>query len=356
MMVVDKFLLLIIISSLIQSLPINKTLYNILKEKAPYEIIDYNTLFPNNEQNIENPELKKSNQQLNSTNKTKDSRDLVDFNSGLEIIDTITDLIKIAESIYSGDIDISLLESITYKTITWIFKKIPKTYDFRDSYKTYTLLFWQRQCEPASAYASALATSYRRSKKDLGAKHLSGITIMEYYGQCKKINTIDAFTFINEYGLLEFPCRDQTYCSNCEFDDCLSYDSRIGGFYTIKDIPYKCADVYGIKGVKNIKKEIVENGPVVTSFKFYTDLLYYKNGYYEHVNGSYIGSHEAVIVGWDEKGWIAQNTFGIFWGNNSFFKVKFENNIGFGDVAFANANFIYFKMYLLIAFLMFVII
>ena len=178
---------------------------------------------------------------------------------------------------------------------------------------------------------------------------------MEYYGQCKKINVIDAYNFINEYGLLEFPCRDQTYCTNCEYDDCISYDARIEGFYKIKEDTYKCADVYGIKGIKNIKKEIVEVGPVVTSFKFYSDLLYYKNGYYEHVNGTYLGSHEAVIVGWDEKGWIAQNTFGVFWGNNSFFKVKFENNIGFGDIAFANERFIYFKMYLLFFLLVFVI-
>ena len=347
-----NFFILLMISPLIQLLPVDETLYNILKEKAPYEIVDYNTLFPNKEQNKENYT---SNLKLNSTNKTKDSRTLGAFDTGLNIINSLLDLIDIAESIYSGEIAISLLESLTYKTITYIFKKIPKTYDFREKYKTYTLIFWQRQCEPASAYASALATSYRLSKKDLLARHLSGITIMEYYGQCKKINVIDAYNFINEYGLLEFPCRDQTYCTNCEYDDCISYDARIEGFYKIKEDTYKCADVYGIKGIKNIKKEIVEVGPVVTSFKFYSDLLYYKNGYYEHVNGTYLGSHEAVIVGWDEKGWIAQNTFGVFWGNNSFFKVKFENNIGFGDIAFANERFIYFKMYLLFFLLVFVI-
>ena len=53
---------------------------------------------------------------------------------------------------------------------------------------------------------------------------------------------------------------------------------------------------------------------VLKTFKFYSDFLYYKNGYYEHVNGEYIGSHEAVIVGWDDKGWIAQNSFGSFLG------------------------------------------
>ena len=151
-----NFFILLIISPLIQLLPVDETLYNILKEKAPYEIVDYNTLFPNKEQNKENYT---SNLKLNSTNKTKDSRTLGAFDTGLNIINSLLDLIDIAESIYSGEIAISLLESLTYKTITYIFKKIPKTYDFREKYKTYTLIFWQRQCEPASAYASALATS-----------------------------------------------------------------------------------------------------------------------------------------------------------------------------------------------------
>ena len=341
----NKFFILIIISPLIQSLPVNETLYNILKEKAPYEIIDYNTLFPNKEQNKENPESKKTNQQLNSTNNNKDQRKLLDFNTALEIINTISDLIDVAESLKSGEIDVGALASLTYRVAQWnTFKKVPKEYDFREKYKSFSLLFWQRQCESASAYAAALATSYRRAKSNEAARHLSGITIMEHYGQCRKINVIDSFTFINEYGLLEFPCRDQTYFYDCEYDDCISYDARIQGFYSIKATTYKSNELYGIKGKKNIKKEIVVNGPVVTSFKFYEDLLYYQNGYYEHVYGAYIGTHEAVIVGWDDKGWIVQNSFGSFWGENGFFKVKFDNNIEFGEVAYASAGFVCFKI------------
>ena len=58
---IHKFLILIILSPLIQSLPVNETLYTILKEKAPYEIIEYNILFPNKGKNKENPESKKTN-------------------------------------------------------------------------------------------------------------------------------------------------------------------------------------------------------------------------------------------------------------------------------------------------------
>ena len=350
-----KYIILIIISPLILSLPVNESLYNILKEKAPYKIIDYNILFPNKEQNKQNPKSNNTIQQLNSTDKNKALRQLFNFNLALEIIETINDLINVAESLKSGDLDVASLTALTYRVAQWsLFKTVPKKYDFREKHKSYSLLFWQRQCESASAYAAALATSYRRAKNYNESRHLSGITILEHYGECTKINVVDAFSFINLYGLLEFPCRDQTYCTNCEYDDCISYDYRIDGFYSIKDTPYKCNELYGIKGKKNIKKEIIVNGPVVTSFKFYADFLYYTDGYYEHVAGEYIGSHEAVIIGWDDEGWIAQNSFGSFWGNDGFFKVKFENNIGFGEVAFASSGFVYFKIWLF-AFLFIVI-
>ena len=55
-----------------------------------------------------------------------------------------------------------------------------------------------KKCEPSSAYAAALAIWYRSAMNYIGARHLSGIIIMEHYGECKKINIVDAFTFIIE--------------------------------------------------------------------------------------------------------------------------------------------------------------
>ena len=323
-----KFLLLIIISPLILSLTVNETLYNILKQNAQYEIVDYNELFSNKP----NPDIKLLNQSLEK--KT-----------------SIINIINIAETIASYAIDlISLAVTINEHP----FGKAPKKYDFRDKHVTYSLPFPQRECESGSAYAAALSTSYRRAQYNKEFRHLSGITIMEHYGKCKKINAIDAFNFIHELGLLEYPCRDQTYFEGCKYDDCVSYDERLGGFYTTKVSTYKCNEVYGIKGKKEIKREIYADGPVVTSFKFYSDFLYYKSGYYDFVDGEYLGTHEAVIVGWDKNGWIAQNSFGPNWGENGFFRVKFDNNIGFGEIAFASSGFIYFKM-VLFAFLVVII-
>jgi hypothetical protein len=322
-----KFFILFIISPLIQSLPVNEALYNILKEKGQYELIDYNELFTNKDKN----DIQLKNQSA--------------LNQSLEKKFSIIDIINVAESLVSLALDVVTLGSLVFQDADW-WDDIPKVYDYRKKYKTFSLLTGQRKCESASPYAAALATSYRRAKSLKKASQLSGITIMEYFGRCKEINIFDSFAFINFFGLLEYPCRDQTYCEYCEYDDCAVYDEKSDDFYTYKDTTYKSNKIYGIKGEKKIKKEILANGPVVTSFKFYEDFLYYKNGYYEFVKGEYIGYHEAVIVGWDENGWIAQNSFGSFWGDDGFFKVKYDNKIGFGDVVFASAGFVNFKMVL----------
>jgi len=181
------------------------------------------------------------------------------------------------------------------------------------------------------------------------------MTIIVFFGKCKKINILDVFYFTKQYGLLDFQCRGQSYHDNAEYDDCLTYDNTIQNYYKVKIQTFKTKETYSIKGKKNIKKEIFNYGPVVTTFKYYEDFLYYKNGYYDHIVGSYLGEFSAVIVGWDKEGWIAQSSLGNFWGNNGFFKVKYDNNIEFGEIAYSKGGFIYFKNYYLLVLLIFIL-
>ncbi len=320
-----KFFNLIIILPLILSLPIDETLYKQLKEKAKYEIIDYNVLFPN-----------KSNSDTNSLGQSS---------SGISSISKIKFLFHIAETIASLVVNVITLEKLIFQKVEYT-DTIPKEYDYREAYQTFSVPFEQRENEPGSAYAATLATSYRRAKKVIDEKPLSPTTILERF---KKINVVDAYSFIHSHGLLQYKCRNQSFCGDCEYDDCVSSDGN-----TNKATTYKSNEIYAITGQEEIKKEILKNGPVVTSFIYVSDLLYYKKGYYEFVSGKYLGYHAAVIVGWDENGWIAHNSFGSDWGDNGFFKVKYENNIEFGEIVYASIGFVYFKK-VLFAFLIAII-
>jgi cathepsin B len=50
--------------------------------------------------------------------------------------------------------------------------------------------------------------------------------------------------------------------------------------------------------VKAIQLEILNNGPVQTTFLVHTDFLTYKSGIYTYVQGEEEGGHSVKIIGW----------------------------------------------------------
>ena len=83
---------------------------------------------------------------------------------------------------------------------------------------------------------------------------------------------------------------------------------------------------YSVKGEENIMKEIYENGSVEGHFSVYEDFITYKNGIYQHITGSYLGSLDTRIIGWGvdngNKYWLAANSWGESWGEKGFFRIR----------------------------------
>jgi len=75
----------------------------------------------------------------------------------------------------------------------------------------------------------------------------------------------------------------------------------------------------------DIRREIYQNGPVEGAFTVYEDLVNYKEGVYQHVEGKMLGGHAIRILGWGtENGtpyWLIANSWNTDWGNNGFFKI-----------------------------------
>jgi len=70
---------------------------------------------------------------------------------------------------------------------------------------------------------------------------------------------------------------------------------------------------------------ITVEGPVVTSFRVYTDSLYYRAGVYGHVEGTLIGRHAVETTGWgvlDIVGfWEVSNFRGTKWSRDGSFLI-----------------------------------
>ncbi|KAF4653423.1 hypothetical protein FOL46_009211 [Perkinsus olseni] len=84
---------------------------------------------------------------------------------------------------------------------------------------------------------------------------------------------------------------------------------------------------YSLDQVDEIKKEIIDNGPVAAAFTVYEDFPYYKSGVYKHVRGSELGGHAVKIIGWgveqNEQYWLVMNSWNVNWGDKGTFKIAF---------------------------------
>ncbi|XP_037027746.1 cathepsin B [Bradysia coprophila] len=93
-----------------------------------------------------------------------------------------------------------------------------------------------------------------------------------------------------------------------------------------KDDKHYGKSSYSVKrNEADIRREIFQNGPVEGAFTVYEDLINYKEGVYQHVEGKMLGGHAIRILGWgtenDTPYWLIANSWNTDWGNNGFFKI-----------------------------------
>ena len=83
---------------------------------------------------------------------------------------------------------------------------------------------------------------------------------------------------------------------------------------------------YSVYGIKEIKTELMTNGPMEVAFTVYEDFMTYKSGIYQHVTGARLGGHAVKLVGWGvENGveyWKIANSWNEDWGENGYFRIK----------------------------------
>merc|ERR1712166_897876 len=89
----------------------------------------------------------------------------------------------------------------------------------------------------------------------------------------------------------------------------------------------KVKDYCSVTGTADIKREIMENGPVVSLFPAYRDFLIYKDGVFQPTgDAARVDGHQALkVIGWNTSGkthyWIAENSFGSSWGESGIVKI-----------------------------------
>ncbi len=82
-----------------------------------------------------------------------------------------------------------------------------------------------------------------------------------------------------------------------------------------KGIPNRFSAYYRVNTEAEIKQSLMVHGPLLASVDWYHDMTV-KNGVIQTKCAKKSGSHAVVIYGWNQQGWLIQNSWGEKWGVN----------------------------------------
>lgn len=133
----------------------------------------------------------------------------------------------------------------------------------------------------------------------------------------------DACKIVKQYG----DCLKETISTNTEQPKCTEKLQEI----LTEDI-YKEAETYQVKSYARcdtesaIKHALMNYGPVLASIRWY-DRNTVKGEVIEMDTTSSWGGHAIMIYGWNETGWLCQNSWGKGWNNDGRFTVPYEDKL-----------------------------
>lgn len=128
--------------------------------------------------------------------------------------------------------------------------------------------------------------------------------------QCAHHVTVEGMTSCENTSQVAPVCKN-----TCQTNDSINYaEDKVKG-----------ASTYNIRGVDNIKMEIMTHGTVTAAFTVYEDFETYSSGVYQHMTGAALGGHAIKMIGWGvENGqeyWLCVNSWNKYWGDQGTFKI-----------------------------------
>jgi cathepsin X len=177
-------------------------------------------------------------------------------------------------------------------------------------------------------------------------------------GSCHGGDHLMAYNFVKQYGHVPFDtCQSYIACSSDSSEGfCQHVDTKCKPINvcrtcsTFKEMGGKCtaltkypnvsiSDFGSVSGEKNMMNEIYRNGPIACGVNA-SPLDNYDGGIIDLPNESQEINHVISIVGYTNDYWIARNSWGEYWGENGFFRIKKgENQLGIEtDCAWATVD------------------
>ena len=224
-------------------------------------------------------------------------------------------------------------------------EEIPESFDTRDTFKECKLKVADQNKKCAASYATAVSSTLSEKMCiESDKNNLIPLSAQELLS-CDTANKGCRGGYVNnaiEYMVMR----------GLSTEECLPYKGTFDA--KCSDM---CADPQKVRpesfcvlfGDNDIKREIMKNGPVVSSMEVYTDFLSYKSGVYTKGEDvpKFSGYHTIKIVGWGvedgseeepnkgNKYWIIENSWGDDWGLDGYAKIAEGQNLFFEQYAYS---------------------
>ena len=199
---------------------------------------------------------------------------------------------------------------------------------FPEEFEVSTLPKVKNQSSVSScvAHASSSILEYHEllagRENKLSTNFIYGIQKSECGYEGKGMYLRDACKIVCNYGdMLESDCPGNTEIPECweKAEKALEDEeakSRAKSF--------RIKSYFSCSSENDIKKALMNYGPVLASFKWYKSYKTDKNGVLTTEQKDESGYHAVMIYGWNKTGFKCQNSWGTAWGKKGRFIVPFE--------------------------------
>ena len=207
--------------------------------------------------------------------------------------------------------------------------KLTKTYvsDLPESYSIVKLPKIKNQKNVSSCVAhstSSILEYHDNCQHTLSTNFIYGIQKKECGHEGSGMYLRDACKIVSKYGdALESECPGNDEVPECWAIAEKMLDPELNSGKTMSDC-FKIKSYFNCSNNGDIKRAIYNYGPVLCSIKWYDSFKCDKDGVlYGASKGDY-GYHAVMIYGWNETGFLCQNSWGKLWGNDGRFILPYN--------------------------------
>lgn len=158
--------------------------------------------------------------------------------------------------------------------------------------------------------------------RELSVGFIYGMQGVEFNRVGEGMYLRDACKIIQKYG----DCLNDTVPFNVEMPECYNYlKNRLNDEVYNEALICKVDSYAKCETDEAVKYALIKYSPVAMSVKWYVDCKLDDDGVISFDTTSKSGYHAVMVYGFNERGWLCQNSYGKGWGNDGRFVLPYEH-------------------------------